>query len=72
MEEDLEELMEEFGPLNYCRIVIDPKTDHSRGNSESSDMQSLNLNFDPSVSAKFFFLSISNMHLEASKLGCCC
>ena len=31
-EEDLEEKFEEFGELVYCRIVVDPNTERSRGN----------------------------------------
>ena len=31
MEEDLEELMEKFGEIVYARIVVDPNTDHSKG-----------------------------------------
>ena len=30
-EEDLAEKFSQFGKLNYCKIVMDPMTDHSRG-----------------------------------------
>ncbi|XP_060080170.1 RNA-binding protein 28-like [Ylistrum balloti] len=30
-EETLEEELEEFGPINYCRLVMDPSTEHSKG-----------------------------------------
>ena len=30
-EEDLEEKFEEYGELTYCRIVVDPNTERSRG-----------------------------------------
>ncbi|OWF46848.1 RNA-binding protein 28-like [Mizuhopecten yessoensis] len=31
VEETLVEELEEFGPINYCRLVMDPHTEHSRG-----------------------------------------
>ena len=30
-EDDLEEMMSEFGDVEYCRIVVDHATEHSRG-----------------------------------------
>ncbi|KAK3577695.1 hypothetical protein CHS0354_025760 [Potamilus streckersoni] len=32
-EADIEELFSEFGELNYCKVVIDPNTEHSRGSA---------------------------------------
>lgn len=31
MEEDLEEIFEEFGEISLCRIVMDRGTEHSKG-----------------------------------------
>ena len=30
-EDTLSDVMSEFGHVNYCRIVVDPKTEHSKG-----------------------------------------
>ena len=35
MEEDLEDLMEEYGVVKYARIVMDQNTGHSKGNLNS-------------------------------------
>ncbi|KAL5010538.1 hypothetical protein ScPMuIL_012843 [Solemya velum] len=33
LEEDLEEFLTEFGEISYCRLVMDPNTDHSKGSA---------------------------------------
>lgn len=40
-EEELEKVLLQFGELNYIKIVIQPETEHSKGQSVTAELNTL-------------------------------
>lgn len=53
-EEELEKVLLQFGELNYVKIVIQPETEHSKGQSVTAELNPLLSDSDKFTSCCFF------------------